>query len=175
MATSRPTSRCRSRRRKRKIRVKSPLRSSTAMRAHRRVLVSCSKTVEVAGPGFINLRLAAGCAAASGARRACSRRTGSASATHTQVSSVMVEFVSANPTGPLHLGHARQAALGDALANLLAAQGWRVTREFYYNDAGVQIANAGAVSSGARKGAARRARRFSRKRIPRRIHCRDRA
>ena len=52
----------------------------------------------------------------------------------------MVEFVSANPTGPLHLGHARQAALGDALANLLAAQGWRVTREFYYNDAGVQIA-----------------------------------
>ncbi|HVE89819.1 MAG TPA: arginine--tRNA ligase, partial [Burkholderiaceae bacterium] len=54
---------------------------------------------------------------------------------------VMVEFVSANPTGPLHLGHARQAALGDALANLLAAQGWEVTREFYYNDAGVQIAN----------------------------------
>ncbi len=52
----------------------------------------------------------------------------------------MVEFVSANPTGPLHLGHARQAALGDALANLLAAQGWHVTREFYYNDAGVQIA-----------------------------------
>jgi arginyl-tRNA synthetase len=54
---------------------------------------------------------------------------------------VMVEFVSANPTGPLHLGHARQAALGDALANLLGAQGWQVTREFYYNDAGVQIAN----------------------------------
>ena len=53
----------------------------------------------------------------------------------------MVEFVSANPTGPLHLGHARQAALGDALANLLAAQGWQVAREFYYNDAGVQIAS----------------------------------
>jgi arginyl-tRNA synthetase len=53
---------------------------------------------------------------------------------------VMVEFVSANPTGPLHLGHARQAALGDVLANLLAAQGWQVTREFYSNDAGVQIA-----------------------------------
>jgi len=52
-----------------------------------------------------------------------------------------VEFVSANPTGPLHLGHARQAALGDALANLLGAQGWQVSREFYYNDAGVQIAN----------------------------------
>jgi len=54
---------------------------------------------------------------------------------------VMIEFVSANPTGPLHLGHARQAALGDALANLLGAQGWQVAREFYYNDAGVQIAN----------------------------------
>jgi arginyl-tRNA synthetase len=53
----------------------------------------------------------------------------------------MVEFVSANPTGPLHLGHARQAAIGDALAALLAAQGWDVAREFYYNDAGVQIHN----------------------------------
>jgi arginyl-tRNA synthetase len=52
----------------------------------------------------------------------------------------MVEFVSANPTGPLHVGHARQAALGDALCNLLATQGWQVQREFYYNDAGVQIA-----------------------------------
>jgi arginyl-tRNA synthetase len=51
----------------------------------------------------------------------------------------VVEFVSANPTGPLHVGHARQAALGDALANLLAACGWNVSREFYYNDAGVQI------------------------------------
>ena len=53
----------------------------------------------------------------------------------------MIEFVSANPTGPLHVGHGRQAALGDALANLLATQGIRVHREFYYNDAGVQIAN----------------------------------
>jgi arginyl-tRNA synthetase len=53
----------------------------------------------------------------------------------------MVEFVSANPTGPLHVGHGRQAALGDAIANLLASQGWQVTREFYYNDAGQQIEN----------------------------------
>ena len=52
----------------------------------------------------------------------------------------MVEFVSANPTGPLHVGHARQAALGDAICNLLETQGRRVVREFYYNDAGVQIA-----------------------------------
>lgn len=54
---------------------------------------------------------------------------------------VLLEFVSANPTGPLHLGHARQAALGDVLANLMQSQGWNVTREFYYNDAGVQISN----------------------------------
>ena len=54
---------------------------------------------------------------------------------------VNVEFVSANPTGPLHVGHGRQAALGDAISSLLAATGWRVTREFYYNDAGAQITN----------------------------------
>ena len=54
---------------------------------------------------------------------------------------VQVEFVSANPTGPLHVGHGRQAALGDAIAALLEAQGYAVTREFYYNDAGVQIQN----------------------------------
>jgi arginyl-tRNA synthetase len=54
---------------------------------------------------------------------------------------VNVEFVSANPTGPLHVGHGRQAALGDAIATLLEWSGWQVTREFYYNDAGVQIAN----------------------------------
>ena len=96
-------------------------------------------TVEVAGPGFINLRLAAA------ARQQVVRdvlleadRFGVRDAHAGE--QVMVEFVSANPTGPLHLGHARQAALGDALSNLLAAQGWRVTREFYYNDAGVQIA-----------------------------------
>src|SRR6058998_1464300 len=56
---------------------------------------------------------------------------------------VMVEFVSANPTGPLHVGHGRQAALGDAIGALLESQGWRVTREFYYNDAGAQIRNLG--------------------------------
>src|SRR5207248_5619147 len=54
---------------------------------------------------------------------------------------VNVEFVSANPTGPLHVGHGRQAALGDAIATLLEWTGWRVSREFYYNDAGAQINN----------------------------------
>src|SRR5207302_5859312 len=52
---------------------------------------------------------------------------------------VNVEFVSANPPGPLHVGHGRQAALGDAIASLLDWTGWRVTREFYYNDGGAQI------------------------------------
>jgi arginyl-tRNA synthetase len=54
---------------------------------------------------------------------------------------VNVEFVSANPTGPLHVGHGRQAAIGDAISTLLEWTGWKVTREFYYNDAGAQIAN----------------------------------
>ncbi len=56
---------------------------------------------------------------------------------------VQVEFVSANPTGPLHVGHGRGAAIGDSLSRLLQANGWNVTREFYYNDAGAQIANLG--------------------------------
>jgi arginyl-tRNA synthetase len=55
-------------------------------------------------------------------------------------SKVLGEFVSANPTGPLHVGHGRQGALGDAICALLEAQGYAVLREFYYNDAGVQIA-----------------------------------
>ena len=60
---------------------------------------------------------------------------------HGQGRKVQVEFVSANPTGPLHVGHGRGAAVGDCLARLLAANGWAVTREFYYNDAGAQIDN----------------------------------
>ncbi|MFN9574756.1 MAG: arginine--tRNA ligase [Betaproteobacteria bacterium] len=93
---------------------------------------------ELAGPGFINLRLAAGAKQAV-VRQVLRERDGFGTATTHAGRRVMVEFVSANPTGPLHVGHARQAALGDALANLLATQGWQVTREFYYNDAGVQI------------------------------------
>lgn len=95
------------------------------------------EALDIAGPGFINIRLKAqakqqvvtevlssagqfGCQPANGRR-------------------MMVEFVSANPTGPLHVGHGRQAALGDAICNLYQTQGWQVYREFYYNDAGVQI------------------------------------
>ncbi len=98
------------------------------------------ESVEVAGPGFINLRIAA--AAKQEVVYAVLREGNRFGTTTTHAGrKVMVEFVSANPTGPLHVGHARQAALGDALANVLAAQGYEVTREFYYNDAGVQIDN----------------------------------
>ncbi|MGA9422797.1 MAG: arginine--tRNA ligase [Rhodanobacteraceae bacterium] len=96
--------------------------------------------VEIAGPGFINFFLAR-------------------SAYHDEIATVLgrgveygrssigagrkaqIEFVSANPTGPLHVGHGRGAAVGDSLARLLEATGWQVSREFYYNDAGQQIAN----------------------------------
>lgn len=97
-------------------------------------------SADIAGPGFINMRfnqenkfgvvsevLRQG--AAFGSREDCKGQ------------SVLLEFVSANPTGPLHLGHARQGALGDVLARIMRTQGYRVMREFYYNDAGVQIHN----------------------------------
>jgi arginyl-tRNA synthetase len=94
--------------------------------------------VEVAGPGFLNLRLTT---ALKQQVLGAVLRAGSAFGNGSEGAqrAVLVEFVSANPTGPLHLGHARQAALGDALANVLARRGWAVQREFYYNDAGVQI------------------------------------
>jgi len=95
-------------------------------------------SVEVAGPGFLNLRVSPSFKRqALGAILRAGHRFGSG--TEGAGRPVLVEFVSANPTGPLHLGHARQAALGDTLANVLAARGWDVRREFYYNDAGVQI------------------------------------
>ncbi|WP_017772546.1 arginine--tRNA ligase [Paraburkholderia kururiensis] len=103
---------------------------------------------EVAGPGFINLRLTAD------AKRAVigavfTERDAYGRAQREAGKRVLVEFVSANPTGPLHVGHGRQAALGDAISNVLASQGYAVHREFYYNDAGVQIQNL-AVSTQAR-------------------------
>jgi arginyl-tRNA synthetase len=95
---------------------------------------------DIAGPGFINITLA------SGARFAVVPEVLRAGPLFGRSDAfkgrkIMVEFVSANPTGPLHVGHGRQAALGDAISTLLEWQGWRVTREFYYNDAGNQIAN----------------------------------
>lgn len=94
--------------------------------------------VEVAGPGFLNFRLGTGAVAQALARIVAEDETYGQSATGAG-ERVMVEWVSANPTGPLHFGHGRQAALGDAICNLLAATGWRVYREFYYNDSGKQM------------------------------------
>ncbi|HUN73705.1 MAG TPA: arginine--tRNA ligase [Steroidobacteraceae bacterium] len=95
---------------------------------------------EVAGAGFINFHLASSAYASELARiHELGERYGRGSAGARE--RVLVEFVSANPTGPLHVGHGRQAALGDALSALLDAQGFEVTREYYYNDAGAQIQN----------------------------------
>ena len=94
----------------------------------------------IAGPGFINFTLPAQ-DRFSVVREALARGTSFGRGDAHQDHRIMVEFVSANPTGPLHVGHGRQAALGDAISTLLEWQGWRVTREFYYNDAGNQIAN----------------------------------
>jgi arginyl-tRNA synthetase len=94
--------------------------------------------IEIAGPGFINLRLKPEAKQAIVADvLAAGDQFGWQPA---NAHKVLVEFVSANPTGPLHVGHGRQGALGDALCNLFETQGQQVTREFYYNDAGVQIA-----------------------------------
>ena len=98
------------------------------------------KSAEFAGPGFINFRVASD-VFAEGIRAliAAGDQYGKSNAGNS--CPVNVEFVSANPTGPLHVGHGRQAALGDAISALLGVTGWRVTREFYYNDAGAQIQN----------------------------------
>jgi arginyl-tRNA synthetase len=95
---------------------------------------------EIAGPGFINFRLS-NAAKTEVVRAVLDQKKAFGKQTQVGSSRAMVEFVSANPTGPLHVGHGRQAALGDAIANLLATQGIAVHREFYYNDAGVQITN----------------------------------
>jgi arginyl-tRNA synthetase len=99
------------------------------------------QALEIAGPGFINLRLLPAARQAlvaevltAGERFGCLPANGQ---------KVMVEFVSANPTGPLHVGHGRNAALGDSISRLLESQGWQVLREFYYNDAGAQIERLG--------------------------------
>ncbi len=94
---------------------------------------------DIAGPGFINLRLTAA------SRQAVVKTVLQQGAEFGKSKlgndkKVIIEFVSANPTGPLHVGHGRQGALGDALSSLFQAQGYDITREFYYNDAGVQIA-----------------------------------
>ncbi len=95
---------------------------------------------DIAGPGFINFTLSPDSRFAI-VRRVLAEGQAFGRSPVGAGRPIMVEFVSANPTGPLHVGHGRQAALGDAISTLLEWQGWRVTREFYYNDAGNQIAN----------------------------------
>ena len=96
------------------------------------------ETVEIAGPGFINLRLtqAFWCQRLADVLRA---EEAWGASTLGQGQAVNVEYVSANPTGPMHIGHARGAVVGDALASLLAKAGYEVTREYYVNDAGAQV------------------------------------
>ena len=93
---------------------------------------------DVAGPGFLNLRLAP--ALWQGVvRQVLASGTGYGRSTLGDGARVNIEFVSANPTGPMHVGHTRGAVVGDALANLLAFAGWQVTREYYINDGGAQV------------------------------------
>ncbi len=97
------------------------------------------EAAEIAGPGFINLRLTAA-AKQQVVQTVLQQGAEFGKSQLGAGKKVLVEFVSANPTGPLHVGHGRQGALGDALSALFEVQGFDVTREFYYNDAGVQIA-----------------------------------
>lgn len=97
------------------------------------------ESADIAGPGFINLRLTA--ASRQGVVKTVLQQGAEYGKSNLgNDKKVIIEFVSANPTGPLHVGHGRQGALGDAMSSLFQAQGYAVTREFYYNDAGVQIA-----------------------------------
>ncbi len=108
-------------------------------------------SVEVAGPGFINIRLDA---AAAGALAKTIVDAGAAFGTNDSQrgNTINLEFVSANPTGPMHIGHTRWAALGDSMARLLLASGATLVREFYINDAGAQMERFGRSVLAAAKG-----------------------
>ena len=100
-------------------------------------------SVEIAGPGFLNIRLSA--ASAGEAARTIVLAGAAYGTVHSSAGeSINLEFISANPTGPLHLGHTRWAAVGDAIGRVLEAAGAAVTREFYVNDRGVQMDRFGA-------------------------------
>ncbi|HSC11929.1 MAG TPA: arginine--tRNA ligase, partial [Rhodanobacteraceae bacterium] len=96
--------------------------------------------VDVAGPGFMNFFCSPVAYHAEVRRVMAEARNYGRNDSGAQ-RKMLIEFVSANPTGPLHVGHGRAAAVGDCLARLFTATGWNITREFYYNDAGAQIAN----------------------------------
>ena len=130
---------------------------------------------EIAGPGFINFFAAADAAAQIVAQVLDSGDAFGRSLIG-KGEKVQVEFVSANPTGPLHVGHGRGAAIGDSLCRLLEATGYDVTREFYYNDAGAQIKNLGTFRSGSCQRPRPRRCQLAGRWLPRRVHrgCRQR-
>lgn len=119
---------------------KAPRQVAELILAHLQDQKGLVAKTEIAGPGFINFFISP--AAWQQSLLAIQRQGAGFGTTSTGAGqSIQVEFVSANPTGPLHIGHGRGAAIGDVLCRLLAATGWQVTREFYYNDAGAQINN----------------------------------
>lgn len=117
-----------------------PIEIATAIRDNMNLTNAGVDRIEIAGPGFLNFRLDPA-AVAETVRGIVAENESYGRGSVGGDCPVVVEFVSANPTGPLHVGHGRQAALGDAISSLLEWTGWRVSREFYYNDAGVQIDN----------------------------------
>ena len=124
---------------------------ATQIVAEVKAMASASELIselDIAGPGFINLRLSQGTKTLV-ISQVLVQKDGFGYINKYENHPVLIEFVSANPTGPLHVGHGRQAVLGDILSNLLASQGKKVYKEFYYNDAGVQIQNLG-ISTKAR-------------------------
>ncbi|HBS73374.1 MAG TPA: arginine--tRNA ligase, partial [Microbacterium sp.] len=128
-----------------------PPRDLAAAIAERLREVDGIASVEVAGPGFINIRLDA---AAAGALAKTIVDAGAAFGSNDtqRGNTINLEFVSANPTGPMHIGHTRWAALGDAIARLLLASGATLAREFYINDAGAQMDRFGRSVLAAAKG-----------------------
>jgi len=117
-----------------------PAEIAVAIRDNVNLATAGVDRIEIAGPGFLNFRLDPVAVAAT-VREIVTGNENYGRASDGGNAPVVVEFVSANPTGPLHVGHGRQAALGDAISSLLEWTGWNVSREFYYNDAGVQIDN----------------------------------
>ena len=119
---------------------KRPVEIAALLRDRMRLGEAGVERVDIAGPGFMNFWLdPARIVESVRDVITADERFGHSDAGRGEA--VNIEFVSANPTGPLHVGHGRQAALGDAIATLLEWTGWKVSREFYYNDAGVQIEN----------------------------------
>ncbi len=119
---------------------KRPAEIAAALRDRMQLGDAGVERVEIAGPGFMNFWLDPAYVA-EGVRDIIEANATFGRSDEGHGQPVIVEFVSANPTGPLHVGHGRQAALGDAISTLLESTGWKVTREFYYNDAGAQIEN----------------------------------